>query len=219
MNPRTRRTSSGFRVTDMPAISAVARGRQQERRQDPQRRGLAGAVGSDQAEDLALLDGQVDAGHGERAVVALDQALGADDLGHFTSPVIARSRLNPTPSAIVVDEPDEHACRSPGRRSGRVRRRRTGSRRSRWGRRFHGRVDRSYSSTSGRPSKFGLGAALRRLPRRTARGIVGERFDQLGLDAKPGSPKFMPIASSRGRERALEGDRPVRTARPCRGRS
>ena len=64
----------------------LARRRQQQRRQDPQRRRLAGAVGPDETEDLALLHRQVDAGHGERAVVALDQALGADDLGHWSVP-------------------------------------------------------------------------------------------------------------------------------------
>src|SRR5688572_12563355 len=85
-----------------PGDLGRARGWQQEGRQDPQGRGLARAVGSDQAEDLALLHGQVDAGYGERAVVALDQTLGPDDLRHFTSPVIDRSRLNPTPSLLSL---------------------------------------------------------------------------------------------------------------------
>ena len=45
------------------------------------RRGLAGAVRAEQAEDLALLDLEADAIHGEGAVVAFAK-LGDDDLGH-----------------------------------------------------------------------------------------------------------------------------------------
>ncbi len=63
---------------------------------------LPAPLGPDQAEDLALVDAQIDAGDGERAVVALDEALGPDDLGHFTSPVIARSRLNPMTSLFSL---------------------------------------------------------------------------------------------------------------------
>ena len=45
------------------------------------------------------VDGQIDARHGERAVVALHEAFGADDLRHgLMSPLIDRSRLNPTES-------------------------------------------------------------------------------------------------------------------------
>ena len=54
-----------------------------------------------QAEDLALLHGQVDAGDRERSVVALDQ-IRPDDLAHFSSPVIERSMLNPTPSLLSL---------------------------------------------------------------------------------------------------------------------
>ena len=85
---------------DRPAGDlGVAARRQEEGGQDAQGRRLAGAVRPDQAEDLTGLDVQVDAGDGERAVVALDQALGPDDGTHSTSPVIAISKLNPVCSA------------------------------------------------------------------------------------------------------------------------
>ncbi len=72
--------------------------RTKERGEHAQDRGLAGAVGPDQPEDLTGLDRQVDAGHRQRAVVPLDQALGPQDGGHRTSPVMDRSKLKPTPS-------------------------------------------------------------------------------------------------------------------------
>ena len=82
-----------------PAVDLGAPGVGTEQgREHPQRGRLAGAVGPDQPEDLALVDGQVDAGHGDRPVVALDQALGADDRAHSTSPVMEMSIANPTPS-------------------------------------------------------------------------------------------------------------------------
>ena len=73
--------------------------RQQERREHPERRGLARAVRPDETEDLALGDVEVDAGHRDRPVVALDQAVGADDGGHSIVPVIATSTWKPTWSA------------------------------------------------------------------------------------------------------------------------
>ena len=72
---------------------------------------LPAPFGPDQPEDLALLDVEVDAGDGERPVVALDEALGPDDRAHRTFPVIDRSTLNPTPSVLVVDEPDQDRAR------------------------------------------------------------------------------------------------------------
>ncbi len=63
---------------------------------------LPAPFGPDQPEDLAGLDLQVDAGHGERAVVALDQALGPDDRTHSTSPVMAISKLNPVCSCSLT---------------------------------------------------------------------------------------------------------------------
>ena len=56
---------------------------------------LPAPFGPDQPEDLAGIDVQVHAGHGERAVVALDQALGPDDGAHSTSPVIASVEAEP----------------------------------------------------------------------------------------------------------------------------
>src|SRR6185295_2178599 len=74
----------------------VAARRLEQRRQHPEHRRLAGAVGADEAEDLALLDRQVDAGDGERAVVALEQSVRLDDRGHFTSPTNAGWKLKLT---------------------------------------------------------------------------------------------------------------------------
>ena len=72
---------------DRPAVDLGVAGRRLEQgRQHPQRRRLAGAVRADEAEDLARLDREVDAGDGERPVVALDQALGPDDGAHRTVP-------------------------------------------------------------------------------------------------------------------------------------
>ena len=73
--------------------------RAQERGQDAQGRRLAGAVGPDEAEDLARLDRQVDAGDGERAVVALDEAVGPHDRAHSMSPLIATSSAKLVPSS------------------------------------------------------------------------------------------------------------------------
>jgi hypothetical protein len=64
----------------------VAPVRDQERGEDPQRRRLAGAVRPHEPEDLALGDVQVQPAHGERLVVALDQARGRDDPAHSTVP-------------------------------------------------------------------------------------------------------------------------------------
>ena len=73
-----------------------ARRRLQERGQDPERRGLAGAVRPDETEDLALLDVEVHAGDGHRRRVALDESLGPDDGAHSTVPRIERLALKPT---------------------------------------------------------------------------------------------------------------------------
>ncbi len=59
---------------------------------------LPAPFGPDEAEDLAGRHRQVDARHRQRAVVALDQALGTNDLGHRTVPVIERSNWKPIPS-------------------------------------------------------------------------------------------------------------------------
>ena len=69
----------------------------QERREHPQRRGLPGPVRADEPEDLARLDVQVDAGHGDRAVVALGEALGRDDRAHWTVPSSWIWNEKPTP--------------------------------------------------------------------------------------------------------------------------
>ena len=70
----------------------------QQGREDAQRGRLASPVRADEPEDLPGLDGEVDAGHGDRAVVALDETVGPDDGGHRTFPVMDRSKAKPTPS-------------------------------------------------------------------------------------------------------------------------
>ena len=56
----------------------AAAGRQQQRRQHPHRGRLAGAVGAEEAVDLALLDGDVDALHREHLVEGALQSLDHD---------------------------------------------------------------------------------------------------------------------------------------------
>ena len=98
MNPRTRRTPSGFLVTDIPAISAVTGRRAEEQgREDPERRRLAGAVRTDQPEDLAGIDVEVDAGDRERAVVSLDQTHVRTIAVMRSVPSIGTSKWNPRP--------------------------------------------------------------------------------------------------------------------------
>ena len=62
----TLRTASGSRRIEWPPISRVAGGGHEQRREHLQGGRLAGAVRPDQAEDLALLDLEVDAGDGQR---------------------------------------------------------------------------------------------------------------------------------------------------------
>jgi hypothetical protein len=59
-----------------PAVGA------QQPQQHPDRRGLAGAVRSEEAVDLALLDGEVEAVEGHGGAEGLAQASCLDDSGH-----------------------------------------------------------------------------------------------------------------------------------------
>ena len=79
----------------------VARGGHEQRREHLERRGLARAVGPDEPEDLALLDLEVDARHGHRAPVALDQPDRPDRDAHLTVPSSRLTSVKPTslPSA------------------------------------------------------------------------------------------------------------------------
>src|SRR5260221_7986442 len=65
-----------------PEYRGPARGRPNEVEEDPDRRGLAGAVRSEEAEDLALIDGQVDADNAPERPIRLRELLGLDDGGH-----------------------------------------------------------------------------------------------------------------------------------------
>ena len=60
MRSRTLRLAEQVAAGD----GGLAAGGRQQRREHAQRGGLAGAVGTEEAEDLAGFDAQVDAGHG-----------------------------------------------------------------------------------------------------------------------------------------------------------
>ena len=78
-----RRTCSDSRTTSYPATVAVPAVGRQQRGQHPQRRGLAGAVGPEEADDLALGDVEVDAVDGAHLGL-LRPCLGVEGL-HQTS--------------------------------------------------------------------------------------------------------------------------------------
>ena len=72
-----------------PPLVGVAQGGE-----DADRRGLAGAVGSQEAEDGPRRDGEVDAGQGDGGPVALDQPLRLDHggAGHLRPPSMGATR-------------------------------------------------------------------------------------------------------------------------------
>ena len=70
--------------------------RLEQRREDSERRRLAGAVRPDEPEDLALGDVEVEASDRDGAGVALDQAAGPDDPAHSTLP--SSTTLNEMPT-------------------------------------------------------------------------------------------------------------------------
>ena len=79
----------------------IAGSRFEERREHPQHRRLARAVGADEPEDLARLDGQVHAADRDGPVVALHEPRCLDDGGHSTFPSRATWKLNPAlPSGL-----------------------------------------------------------------------------------------------------------------------
>ena len=93
--PIRRRAASGSAATSTPATRAVPEVIVIERRQHPHGRRLAGAVGPEEAEDLAGLDPQVDAAHrlddARPAAVVLDQPLGLH--GYVQVLLLAKSSL------------------------------------------------------------------------------------------------------------------------------
>ena len=84
-------------------------GRSDEIEQDPHHRRLAGAIGSEEPEDLALGDVEVDVDDPAMDAVGLGQALGMDDRVHGRTPVRGAGR------SLAIDR-----VRRPGssRRSG-----------------------------------------------------------------------------------------------------
>ena len=76
--PMFRRTAAASRTTSNPATRALPAVGHRERRDDPQRRRLAGAVGAEQAEDRPPGDLEVDAGEGDGRTEVLRQAFDFD---------------------------------------------------------------------------------------------------------------------------------------------
>ena len=80
MTPIDRRTPSAC-VDDVEAVDERrARGRRQQRRQHADERRLAGAVRAEQAEDLALFDGEADAVDGGEVAEPLDDLPDVDGI-------------------------------------------------------------------------------------------------------------------------------------------
>src|SRR5690606_5887752 len=98
------------RVLAQDADASLARFREAEQHQD--RRGLARAVGAEQADHLALVNGKVDAGHGHRFAIALGEALRFEnDRAHrrpylITAPpsTSAATAITPSPTAPHIVE-------------------------------------------------------------------------------------------------------------------
>ncbi len=82
---------AGFGDDVVAGDSGAAAGRQQQRRQHPHRRRLAGAVGSEEAVDLALVDLEVDALDGEDLAEGALEPLDRD-CPHARSPAARRPR-------------------------------------------------------------------------------------------------------------------------------
>ena len=124
----------------------------EQRGEDAQGRGLAGAVRADEAEDLALRDVEVQAGDGEGPVVALDEPRGAGRSRSSDGPFERDGELEPDAVLARVDELDLELAAGrvhpPGRRP-RARRRRPACRCSNW---TQAPVRTSRTSSSGRPS-------------------------------------------------------------------
>ena len=72
--------------TSTPRDRRGARGRREQAAQHADRRGLARAVGAEDAEDLAGADREADVVHGDDVAKALDQATDLDDAPRRLSP-------------------------------------------------------------------------------------------------------------------------------------
>ena len=72
MTPMVRRTASGSLATSWPAMMARPAGEGNKRRHHANESALAGAVGTEQAEDFAVGHGKVDAFDGFKRAVTLD---------------------------------------------------------------------------------------------------------------------------------------------------
>ena len=82
VRPMVRRTLPASLTTSISVDRGAAGVRLQQGGQDPDRGGLAGAVGSEDAEDGALARGEVNAVQRLGGAETLLEALGLDDIGH-----------------------------------------------------------------------------------------------------------------------------------------
>ena len=73
-----RLASSGWSKMSKPAMTALPVDGRHVAGQDPHRRRLAGAVGPEEAEDLALVDAEADVVDGGEAAVLLGEVLNLD---------------------------------------------------------------------------------------------------------------------------------------------
>src|SRR5262249_18638541 len=81
-------------------------------RDDPQRRRLAGAVGAEEADDLAALDGEADAVEGDRRAVAFDEGGDLDHGAIMPDPARPRPSSLPPPRRRARGRRPRTACRA-----------------------------------------------------------------------------------------------------------
>ena len=219
MKPRTRRTSSGFRVTDQPAISAVAGRRPRSVASIRSVVVLPAPFGPTSPKISPSSMSRSTPATASVPVVALDEALGPDDGAHSIVPVDRDVDLEPDAVGAVVDEPDQDAARRRVDVARRVRDRVAGRRRR--------------GAAGGRQAcgveveQLDLGQRRRQAAARTIRptasqagGIDRQRLDRLpGRRPAPGSPKFSPMVSLVGVIRPVERRSAGRPAVRCPGRS
>src|SRR5690606_11827072 len=91
------------RVLAQDTDASLARFRQAEQHQD--RRGLARAVGTQQAEHLALVDGEVDAGHAHRVAIALAKALRFENDRAHRRPYLITAPPSPRAATAITPRP------------------------------------------------------------------------------------------------------------------
>ena len=94
MKPITRRTDIGSAVTEKPATRPSPAVGRKQRRQESDRRALAGAVGADEAEDLTLADGEAQVVDGDEIAVALGEVAHLDHRSCVSGSLHSRGSLS-----------------------------------------------------------------------------------------------------------------------------